>query len=167
MRRLSPTFRRACRWGADINEQVRVVGYFFKLQGYHPATAKPGDRPIPAPLFIGRMLWIRPEAADAARGETEASIAGIPGWIWGLGVAVLVGLVAAGAWFAGRGRRSRIVASTGVGGGTGLESWLDGARSESEASPAAGEREPVAEPAEEGPPPVLPRLDQDGMPNEN
>ncbi len=44
--------------GADVREDVRFVGYFFKLQGYEPAKALSGARPELAPTFIGRVLWM-------------------------------------------------------------------------------------------------------------
>ena len=40
-----------------VHEKVRFAGYFLKLQGYEPATAKPGQRPDRAPLLIGRLEW--------------------------------------------------------------------------------------------------------------
>jgi hypothetical protein len=47
--------------GRRVNERVRFVGYFLKLQGYHEAGAKPRAAPLSAPMFIGRLIWIRPE----------------------------------------------------------------------------------------------------------
>lgn len=44
---------------ARINERVRFVGYFFKLQGYHEANAKPHAPPLAAPMLIGRVIWIQ------------------------------------------------------------------------------------------------------------
>ncbi len=41
--------------GADVYERARFVGYFFKLQGYHEAGAKPHARPLRAPLLVGRL----------------------------------------------------------------------------------------------------------------
>ncbi len=41
--------------GEHVQHRVQFVGYFFKLQAYQPALAKPGDRPLVAPLFIGRF----------------------------------------------------------------------------------------------------------------
>jgi hypothetical protein len=43
--------------GTRISEQVRFVGYFFKVQAYQPALAKPRDPPLPAPMLIGRLVW--------------------------------------------------------------------------------------------------------------
>ena len=43
--------------GTRISEQVRFVGYFFKVQAYQPPLAKPRDPPLPAPMLIGRLVW--------------------------------------------------------------------------------------------------------------
>jgi hypothetical protein len=45
--------------GTRVNERVRFVGYFFKLQGYHEANAKPHAPAISAPMLIGRLVWIQ------------------------------------------------------------------------------------------------------------
>jgi hypothetical protein len=85
--------------GPRIMEQVRFVGYFFKLQGYHEAGAKPHDPPLAAPMFIGRLIWIKPN--EPAKTSFDAS--------WGLmilaGFIVLL-LVQLG-WLALRPRRRR------------------------------------------------------------
>lgn len=47
--------------GHRVTERVRFVGYFFKLQAYHEAGAKPRAPALVAPMFIGRLIWIRPE----------------------------------------------------------------------------------------------------------
>jgi hypothetical protein len=60
--------------GRNIEEKVSLAGYFFKLQGYQPAGAKPGDKPLKAPLFVGRLVW-RPAGKQQARGSD---------WSWGL-----------------------------------------------------------------------------------
>jgi hypothetical protein len=39
-----------------IDERAHLYGYFFKLQGYHAAGAKPGDSALKAPLFVGRVV---------------------------------------------------------------------------------------------------------------
>ena len=41
-----------------VDETVDVVGYFFKLQGYHPAESKPNAKPLAAPLVIGKVEWL-------------------------------------------------------------------------------------------------------------
>ena len=43
--------------GPDVYEKATLVGYFFKLQGYHEAGAKPNAPQLKAPLFIGRLNW--------------------------------------------------------------------------------------------------------------
>jgi hypothetical protein len=43
--------------GPDVNERVSFAGYFLKLQGYHAAGAGPRDKPLVAPVLIGRMSW--------------------------------------------------------------------------------------------------------------
>jgi hypothetical protein len=41
----------------NIRERVVFSGYFLKMQGYEPGSAKPGDKPLRAPLLIGRIEW--------------------------------------------------------------------------------------------------------------
>ncbi len=41
--------------GVSIKERATLVGYFFKLQGYLEAKAKPRSAPLKAPLLIGRL----------------------------------------------------------------------------------------------------------------
>ncbi len=92
--------------GRYVDERVRIVGYFFKVQGYQPPLAKPGDRSLPAPLVIGRMIWIKPqlEAAEAPDWFGRWT-QGVPGWLlWG-GLLAVVAVTVAVAWMAGRGRR--------------------------------------------------------------
>lgn len=43
--------------GPDVNETVRVYGYFFKLQGYGSIAGDPPGRLQVAPLIIGRLDW--------------------------------------------------------------------------------------------------------------
>jgi hypothetical protein len=66
-----------------IQEPAKFVGYFLKLQGYHPGSSKPGVAPEKAPLLIGRLDWTPTEASPAADSRQE--------WIWG---AVALGLIA-------------------------------------------------------------------------
>jgi hypothetical protein len=50
--------------GASVHEQATFTGYFLKLQGYYAAGAGPRDRPLQAPLLVGRVAWKpSPEAA--------------------------------------------------------------------------------------------------------
>jgi hypothetical protein len=43
--------------GKDVREDVRFVGYFFRVQGYEPAKAGLNARVQLAPSFIGRIAW--------------------------------------------------------------------------------------------------------------
>jgi hypothetical protein len=52
--------------GDTVKEQVRFVGYFFKLQGYEPRGANLGDPVRHAPMLIGRI--VRSELADEDMG---------------------------------------------------------------------------------------------------
>ena len=52
--------------GADVFENTTLVGYFFKMQGYVEAGAKPRAAPLQAPLFVGRLIW-RPAGKAQAR----------------------------------------------------------------------------------------------------
>ena len=70
--------------GTQIQEQVRLVGYFFKLQGYHPGWKTKGA-PLRAPVIIGRLDW--QPSLIAPRDTT-------PGWVWGalaMGAILIVG----------------------------------------------------------------------------
>jgi hypothetical protein len=76
--------------GSTVEEQATFYGYFFKLQGYYRAGAKPDERPLAAPVLIGRIVWHSAAAAEA-RGESFSQL------FW----AVIVGaslLVAGGIW---------------------------------------------------------------------
>jgi hypothetical protein len=71
--------------GPQVQEQVRLVGYFFKLQGYYPASGKARGAPLRAPVIIGRLDW---QPSLVAPRDTT------PGWVWGalaMGVIVIVG----------------------------------------------------------------------------
>ncbi len=104
--------------GPRVNVKIRVVGYFFKLQGYYPARAKPGARPEKAPLVIGRVVW-----AEPGRPETAGT-----GWPWGwIVLGALVTLVAIWWGLTALGRRPgprRTVASARPG-AISMEEWLD------------------------------------------
>ena len=77
--------------GPNIQEDVRFVGYFFKLQGYESAKALPGAKPEVAPTFIGRVLWKeRPPAVFIRKGDIW--------WVASLGGSVLLILLAFFAW---------------------------------------------------------------------
>jgi hypothetical protein len=53
--------------GKDIEVTTIVYGYFFKLQGYQPADAKPNARPLLAPLILGRVAPVAAVAGPAPR----------------------------------------------------------------------------------------------------
>jgi hypothetical protein len=65
--------------GAEVDERARFAGYFFKLQGYYEAGAKPRAPPMRAPLLIGRLEKTSPTAqpappADCGWGCTVVSV---------------------------------------------------------------------------------------------
>jgi hypothetical protein len=69
-----------------INERCRFVGYFFKLQGYHEANAKPHAPPLAAPMLIGRLIWIKAPAPAPAKWDASWTA------IAAVGFALVVGL---------------------------------------------------------------------------
>jgi hypothetical protein len=73
--------------GATVEEQATFYGYFLKLQGYYRAGAKPDERPLAAPVLIGRMVW-HSAAAAQAQGESFSQMF----WV----AIVVAGLVIAG-----------------------------------------------------------------------
>jgi hypothetical protein len=60
--------------GDFIREKAKFAGYFLKLQGYEPASAKPGQAPDKAPLLIGRLDWEQ-VVAPVVDNTQE--------WVWG------------------------------------------------------------------------------------
>lgn len=74
----------------EVAATADVEGYFLKLQGYYPATAKPGARPLAAPLVVGTVRWTPPPVAVpqpiiswfglAIVGVTSLILMGY--WIW-------------------------------------------------------------------------------------
>ena len=125
--------------GARIMEQVRFVGYFFKLQGYHEAGAKPNAPPLAAPMLIGRMIWIKPN--EPAKTTFNAS--------WGLiilaGFIVLLLLQLGWLVFRPKRRKSTIQPlSRPKPGDMTMDQWLESA--ESGKAPLEAEPESDAEP---------------------
>lgn len=59
--------------GIQIREQAKLIGYFFKLQGYFSQVSKPNARPLRAPVVIGRLVW-QPTAPT----KDEST----PAWVW-------------------------------------------------------------------------------------
>jgi hypothetical protein len=57
---VTPEIPAAIELGARVDQHATFYGYFFKLQGYYPAGAKPHDRPLNAPLFVGRVAYSTP-----------------------------------------------------------------------------------------------------------
>jgi hypothetical protein len=129
--------------GTLINEDAKLVGYFFKLQGYiSQAQQLEAERtrknPIiyKAPVIIGRLIWI----VSPAVAEDDPSV-----WlIWGIGgiaVLVIVGWVLASTRRSGRPGGVPAVASRAhlEPDALPVDSWLDQAQSGRLAS------EPLAE----------------------
>jgi hypothetical protein len=104
---LTPELPEGMPVGTDVVEQVTFTGYFYKLQGYFEAGAGPRDKPLQAPLFIGRISW-KPSALAAVQAESDwdwlARQMGQRGaWIWWVAaLAVLFGIVRMGLWMYGR-----------------------------------------------------------------
>ncbi len=119
--------------GTSLNEDARLVGYFFKLQGYFSQQQqldfeRTGRRPVTfkAPLIIGRLVWNAPGLAAADEKP--------PFWllatIGSVGVAVIVGWVLLAAR---RPRRSSLPAQVPRAGfdpeTPHVDNWLDQAQS--------------------------------------
>jgi hypothetical protein len=70
--------------GAEVYEKVRLTGYFFKLQGYYEAGAKPRAPALKAPLLVGRMTRYAPVSMANSSPQTD---------VWSLVVVAGAGLV--------------------------------------------------------------------------
>ena len=77
--------------GYNIHAKAKFAGYFFKLQGYEPASAKPGQAPENAPLLIGRLEWTPSAAATLPLGGQQE-------WLWGLVLLAVIALVFGFRW---------------------------------------------------------------------
>jgi hypothetical protein len=103
---LTPELPKGFPVGTDVVEQVTFTGYFYKLQGYIEAGAGPRDKPLQAPLLIGRISW-KPSALAAVQADSDwdwlARQAGQPGsWVWRVAFGIgLVGIIALGIWWYG------------------------------------------------------------------
>jgi len=84
---LTPELPAGIPLGDQIDVDVQAVGYFFKLQGYQPAQAKPGATPLVAPLLIGRVIPERHTPLAVSKNERWALVL--------LGVAAVVAVFAA------------------------------------------------------------------------
>jgi hypothetical protein len=85
--------------GTDVAAKVRVEGYFFKLQGYQPGSAKSNATPLKAPLIIGRVKpWGTPGEASPLGG----------GWLYyGAAAFLIFGMIFTALSFLGRQRARR------------------------------------------------------------
>lgn len=134
-----------------ISERVRFVGYFFKLQGYHEANAKPHAPPIAAPMLIGRLIWIQSPAPVPAKWEASWTA------IAAMGFAVVVGLHLL--WLVLRPRR-RLSSMRSIGrpkpGAITIEEWFE--KAEEGSVPIGGD-------AQAEPPPADPNAETGGNGN--
>ena len=73
--------------GPEVIERARLVGYFFKLQGYQERGARPHAKPLYAPALIGRLVWLR----DVPAQQVEQS-----DWYWIAGAAAFFLLIGGG-----------------------------------------------------------------------
>lgn len=117
-----------------INERVRFVGYFFKLQGYHEANAKPHAPPLAAPMLIGRVIWIQTPSPPREHWEAWWTVLAVAGFVLVIGLQLL--------WLVVRPKRRRpgvrpvLHARPAA---TSLDAWFDQAE---EAAAAPGDEAP-------------------------
>jgi hypothetical protein len=123
--------------GGQTEEQVRFVGYFFKLQGYHAGGAKPNDPPLSAPVLIGRLIWIQAVAPATAGGDYSW------GWILLAVLGALIVLQTAWLLLRPKHRKSAIrpLANLGPGAPT-IDEWFD--RAQPNAASSIGEPKSLA-----------------------
>jgi hypothetical protein len=76
--------------GAEIHEHVTFVGYFLKVQGYQAAKSRPNEKPLSAPLLVGRIIWRPAPVAAAPKSD--------PWWMW-LGMAGAAISFVGGCWY--------------------------------------------------------------------
>ncbi len=150
-----------------ISERVRFVGYFFKLQGYHEANAKPHAPPLAAPMLIGRVIWIQTPAPPREHWEASWTVLAVGGFVLVIGLQFL--------WLVMRPRRRRsgirpVVRSPST--TTSLEAWFEQAeeavvpideespsnsKADAPETPAGGNGKPVRDAG-----PFTHPLDEDG-----
>jgi hypothetical protein len=118
--------------GPDVYERAAFTGYFYKVQGYHHAGAAPQDKPLRAPLLIGRLSW-RPSELRAAqaRGNDWS-------WLWWLvAIAAVFGVLRMGLWLYGRRKpavhRTADAELDNSPSGSNLRSWLADAEGDGDA----------------------------------
>lgn len=83
---LTPELPPGMPTGPDVHERASFAGYFFKLQGYHEAGAKPRASPLRAPLLVGRILW-QPTPGRAAAADDR---------VWAVAIAAALAILFAG-----------------------------------------------------------------------
>ena len=91
--------------GTLINEDARLIGYFFKVQGYisqqqqldFEATRRKVV-PLKAPLIIGRLVWLADPATATAASKTP---------VWVLASAAGIGIILTVGWVIWSSRRRR------------------------------------------------------------
>ncbi|HEY4759893.1 MAG TPA: hypothetical protein VIH42_04870 [Thermoguttaceae bacterium] len=103
--------------GPEVYETATLVGYFFKLEGYMEAGAKPRDKPLQAPLFVGRLIW-----HPAVKPQVQSS-----DWYWGLFLLVgfLLFIIIRWGLLLWKPRRGSLTSTTVITKpGAGVEDWL-------------------------------------------
>jgi hypothetical protein len=121
--------------GTLINEDARLVGYFFKVQGYisqqqqldFEASRTKKVVPLKAPLIIGRLIWLSPQETVTASNKTPVWVLATVG---GVAIILTVGWVV---WSSRRKRPSlvpRITTTSPIDPeAPSLDGWLDEAQS--------------------------------------
>lgn len=120
--------------GARIEETAYVTGYFFKLQGYFEVGAGPRDKPLAAPLLIGRVRW---QGAPSGNKQTAQSDWKWLWWIGGLAIVYLALRLTLPRLFRGKGATPAVAAPRRTGAGWveddedrgNLANWLSDAQS--------------------------------------
>lgn len=118
--------------GTFVNENVKLVGYFFKLQGYYSKqqqldAEETGKRPtmLKAPVIIGRAIWIIPPAV-----AEEKTPLWLVATIGAVAVVVIVGWVLLAAKKTARRHLADVVPGTSRDPeGGDVNNWLDQAQS--------------------------------------
>ena len=105
--------------GPNVRQRANFAGYFFKLQGYQAAGAGPKDKPLLAPLLIGRMS--RPPVAAPPPAIPAAWSPWVIGFL-GIATAWLVTRLAVAFWR--RRRQPPVVLGSSFGDPGKLPAWL-------------------------------------------
>jgi hypothetical protein len=119
-------------YGPNVEVSVRATGYFFGLQGYMSSFSKPGSAPLRAPMFIGRMQWIKDRPVQLT--QTDWSLVWIAGGVVVLIVAGTVGYMA----LCGRRKPPVLAGDRVVSGELTVDHWLQ--RAEHDADPVEFDR---------------------------